>query len=356
MSELKLDAVVTLDPANLRWMSAWQDVFDDESAHVALITATRAYIHTDSRYSEAMESENNSGIWKVSAQQQGHFTFVKKALARTRKESLRLGFESDIRHDLYKALRKAVSSTPVRLKETTDLFGGLRAVKDEEEIRLLRKAQTITDEAFAELLDWIRPGMTELEAANRLDYSLREKGAEGIAFQTIAASGPRSALPHARPTGRVLSVGDFLVLDFGARYRDYCADMTRTLVIGEATEEQRRVYSAVLDAQAKARTGIRAGITGKQADAIAREAFKAAGLAKAFTHSLGHGVGINVHEKPTLSPHNDRPLLAGNVVTVEPGVYLPGFGGVRIEDFGVVGEAAFIPFTLSPHDLIEIRP
>ncbi|MDR1089308.1 MAG: Xaa-Pro peptidase family protein [Coriobacteriales bacterium] len=349
MRELRLDALLTLNPANLRWLSAWQEVFDDEPAHLALITAKKAYIHTDARYAEALQAKNTEGLWQINTKTPDHFEFARQTLARYAQQGLRLGYESNIRLNQFKALKKELSQTTVRLVEVKRVFEDLRAVKDEEEIKLLRRAQAITDAAFAELLSWISCGMREQEVANRLDFILRDKGAEGLAFPTIAASGPNAAVPHARPTGRTLRTGDFLILDFGARYRDYCADMTRTLVMGEATDEQRRIYDAVLAAQTEAKAGIRAGKTGGQAYESARTVLKTEGLDERFTHSLGHGVGIDVHEAPALSPKNTTALVAGNVVTVEPGVYLPGYGGVRIEDFGLVEEKGFTSFTHSPH-------
>lgn len=352
MAEFDLDALFTLNPANQRWLSGWTAVFDSEPAHLALITKRAAYLHTDSRYSEAMSKKNKEGLWRISSEPLGHFAFMQKVLAKKRKQELRLGYESDIRLDLYKKLKKECSS--LKLVETKGVFNRLRAVKDKEEIGLLRKAQRITDAAFADLITWIKPGMRELEIANRLDFVLRDKGGEELAFSTIVASGPRAALPHARPTARRIKRGDMLVLDFGARYHDYAADMTRTLSIGKARDRQRQLYHAVLAAQTAAKQGIRAGITGKDAYDLANEVLKKEQLSKAFTHSLGHGVGIEVHELPALSPLNTKPLVAGNIVTVEPGVYLPGYGGVRIEDFGLVETKGFSSFTCSPHELIEI--
>lgn len=350
----KLDALITFDPADLRWLTAWPEVFDDEPAHMGIITTGKAIIHTDSRYSVAMQAKNKQDIWHIDAQPMRHAVYVKSVFKKSRKQEVRLGYASHLRLDQYKALRKECAQTPVKLVETKGLFAELRAVKDEEEIKLSRKAQLITDKAFAELLTWTLPGMRELELANKLDYTLRSLGAQGLAFDTIAASGPHSALPHARPTTRRLRKGDFVVLDFGARYHDYCADMTRTLVIGKATTKQHRMYEAVLDAHTKAKAGIKAGITGKQAHECAVEALKERGFEKLFTHSLGHGVGIEVHEQPALTPSNNKPLEVGNIVTVEPGAYLAGFGGVRIEDFGLVEKKGFVSFTRSPHELIEI--
>jgi len=272
-----------------------------------------------------------------------------------RRQGLRVGYESSIRLDLFQALKKELARESCSLVKTTGLFEELRAVKDAEEIRLLRKAQAITDAAFSDLLTWVAPGMSELEVANRLDFTLREYGAEGCSFPSIVASGPHSALPHARPTSRRLREGDFLLLDYGARYKDYCADMTRTVVIGKATDRQKGIHEAVLAAHEKVKADLKAGITGGAAHELAVEVLKAHGLEKAFIHSLGHGVGINIHEQPVLAPLNTKQLVIGNVVTVEPGAYFPGYGGVRIEDFGLIGEKGFNSFTRSSHELIEIH-
>ena len=351
---LSLDAVITLDSANLRWLSTWAEVFDDRQAHLALITPTRRYLHTDTRYNEAMQEKDTKGRWQISARPVNHFAYVRDLLAQYKKPELRLGYESTIRLDLYKELKKTLAGTKVKLVETKGLFEKLRAVKDEEEVRILRKAQSITDAAFADLLPLIKPGVSELELASRLEFALRERGAQGVSFPTIVASGPQSAFPHACPTKRHLRRGDLLVLDFGARYLDYTSDMTRTVVLGEATDKQRAIYQAVLTTLTKAKGFIKAGVTGKQAYDLAKLELKQAGLDEAFTHALGHGVGIEIHEQPTLSPLNTQELVAGNIVTVEPGVYLPGFGGVRIEDFGLVEETGFTSFTRSSRKLIEI--
>jgi len=354
LRELSLDAVLTLDTANIRWLSTWAGVFDEEQAHLVLVTNSKSYLYTDSRYFEAMREKNKEGSWQISDKPASRLASVREVLARSRKPELRLGYEANIRLNQYKALKKALAGTKIKLVETRELFSELRAVKDEEEVRILRKAQSITDAAFSDLLTWLGPGMSELEIANRLEFTLRDKGAQGVAFPSIVASGPHSAFPHACPTKKRLKKGDFVVLDFGARCQDYSADMTRTVVVGAATEKQRAVYEAVLAAHSKAKGGIKAGVTGNQAYDLAREELKRAGLDEAFTHALGHGVGIEVHEQPTLSPQNTKPLVAGNIVTVEPGVYLPGFGGVRIEDFGLVGETGFTCFTRSSRKLIEI--
>ena len=357
MREQKLDVVLTLNAAHIRWLSSWSEVFDEEPAHLAFISARKSHLHTDSRYVEAMRAKDKEGTWQISAEPIDHFAYARKLLAKSRKPMMRLGYEASLRLDLFKRLKKTLTAAggpKVKLVETQGLFEKLRAIKDADELRILRKAQSITDAAFLDMLPLIKPGISELELANHLEFALRNRGAQGVAFPSIVASGPHSAFPHARPTKRRLKRGDLLVMDFGARYLDYSADMTRTVVVGKATEKQRTIYEAVLAALLKAKGGIKAGVTGNEAFELAQSSLKQKELDKAFTHALGHGVGIDVHEQPLLSHKNTEPLLAGNVVTVEPGVYLPGFGGVRIEDFGQVTETGFASFTRSEHALIEL--
>jgi Xaa-Pro aminopeptidase len=230
----------------------------------------------------------------------------------------------------------------------------LRAVKDAEEIRALRAAQAITDAAFTHMLGYLRPGLTEREAATELEFFMRRAGADGVAFPSIIASGPNSAVPHAVPGNRVFERGDFVLMDFGARLDDYRSDMTRTVVLGEADERQRAMYEAVLAAQAAVARALRPGMSGHEAQGIADAALAERGFEGRLIHSLGHGVGIDIHELPVLAPKAEAKLQLGHVVTVEPGVYLEGIGGVRIEDFGVITENGFETFTQSPHELIEL--
>jgi Xaa-Pro aminopeptidase len=202
--------------------------------------------------------------------------------------------------------------------------------------------------------EWLRLGVSELEAANELEYFMRANGAEGLAFASIVASGPNSANPHAVPTGRLLQRGDFVVLDFGARYRGYCSDMTRTVCLGEASAKQRRVYETVLAAHEAGKQAIAPGVAASSVHEAAAAVIAAAGFGDYFLHSLGHGVGLEVHEEPTLHPKSEAVLQEGNVVTVEPGIYLPGVGGVRIEDFGVVRAGGFESFTASPREFTQM--
>ncbi len=216
---------------------------------------------------------------------------------------------------------------------TAELVEGLRVTKDPGEVAAVAAAARVALEAWEALLPAVHPGLREKEVAGLLERELRVRGSEWHPFPTIAASGPRSALPHAGTTDRAIEKGDWLLLDFGAQVDGYCADVTRTVVVGRrADQRQREVYAVVREAQARAIVEIRAGMSGKEADAQARSVIAARGFGDEFGHSLGHGLGLEVHEAPRLSRTNEESLPEGCVVTVEPGVYLPGWGGVRIED------------------------
>jgi len=216
---------------------------------------------------------------------------------------------------------------------TLDVVERLRATKAPEEVAAIQAAAALAQDALAELLPSVRPGETELDVSARLEGALRRRGSEWHPFQTIVASGPRAALPHARTSTRTIGRGDWLLIDFGAQVDGYCADLTRTVVVGaRGDEKQRSVYELVRSAQLRAITNLSAGMTGREGDALARDAIAAGGYGEAFGHSLGHGLGLEVHEAPRLSPTADATLPLHAVVTVEPGIYLPGWGGVRLED------------------------
>ena len=248
----------------------------------------------------------------------------------------RLGFEAQA-VVVADAERFATVSGRVRFQPVSGLVERLREIKDADEVAAVRRAATLATEALAATLACVRVGQTEREVAARLEQELRLRGSEWHPFPTIVASGPRSALPHARSAERAIQKGDWLLLDFGAQLDGYCADLTRTVVVGApADERQRAVYELVREAQLAARR-VRAGMSGREADALARAIIEARGFADAFGHSLGHGLGLEVHEGPRLSRTNDQPLPVGAVVTIEPGAYFPGWGGVRLEDDVVLG-------------------
>ena len=231
----------------------------------------------------------------------------------------------------------------------------LRQIKDAVELEKIRRACAIADRAFEETLNYIRAGVSEIEIAARLEFLMRQYGSERAAFETIVASGLNGSYPHARASTKVIADGEFVTMDFGAVFDGYHSDMTRTVMIGRATEDQRRIYEAVLDAQLLGLKEIRAGVSGRYVDKKARDVLKAAGLEKYFTHGLGHGVGLEIHEEPRLSRLSTCKELKPNmIVTDEPGVYIVGFGGVRIEDTVLVTSDGAEALTHSPKELIEL--
>jgi len=245
--------------------------------------------------------------------------------------------------------------TRARVTPAGELVEPLRAVKAPEEVAAIRAAAELAQEALAEVLPSIRAGRRELDVAAALEAALRRRGSEWHPFPTIVASGPRSALPHARTSAREIAQGELLLLDFGAQVDGYCADLTRTFVVGaRADERQRTVHELVRAAQARALEHLRAGMTGREADALARDVIAARGFGDAFGHSLGHGLGLEVHEAPRLSATAEAPLPLGAVVTVEPGVYLPGWGGVRLEDDVHLGPAGPELLSDGRTELIEL--
>jgi Xaa-Pro aminopeptidase len=241
-----------------------------------------------------------------------------------------------------------------RVVATHDLVERLRQVKDGAEVAAIRAAAELAQEALAEVLPTIAAGDRELDVAARLESALRVRGSEWHPFPTIVASGPRAAMPHARTSSREINRGEFLLIDFGAQVDGYCADITRTVAIGPADDRQQSVYQVVRDAQLTARQGIRAGQTGREADALARDVISARGFGEAFGHSLGHGLGLEVHEGPRLATTAEAVLPVGSVVTVEPGIYLPGWGGVRLEDDVWLGADGPVLLSDGRTDLIEL--
>ncbi len=241
-----------------------------------------------------------------------------------------------------------------RWRATVDLVEGLRERKDDNELAAIREAAKIGAAALAHTLDGVRVGMTELDVCGLLEQSLRRCGSDAHPFPPIVASGPRSALPHARASTRAIALNDFLLLDFGATFGGYCSDITRTVVLGRSSERQREVYAAVRLANEKARLGVRPGMRGRDADAIARAVLADAGLAEAFGHSLGHGIGLEVHEAPRLSRVAETMLQIGAVVTIEPGAYVAEWGGVRIEDDVALRDGEAELLTHIPRELIEL--
>ncbi|NWG10315.1 aminopeptidase P family protein [Candidatus Bathyarchaeota archaeon] len=241
----------------------------------------------------------------------------------------------ELSHENYRNLAKQLRGE-TRLKLQGDLVWELRRVKDEEELKLMRKAGELTTEGMRVAYEVIKPGVKEFEVAGEIEYAMRKHGCWGTAFETIVASGVRSAFPHGGCTDKTIRDGDLVVVDIGATYCHYRSDMTRTLVAGKPSEKQKRIYDIVRLAQDKAFQAVKPNAKAKIIDAVARKTIEDAGYGEYFVHGLGHGVGLEVHEPPTLGPESKDRLMIGNVVTIEPGVYLIGFGGVRVEDTVIV--------------------
>jgi Xaa-Pro aminopeptidase len=249
---------------------------------------------------------------------------------------------------------ESVSGSRVRWVSDGSAVEKLRAIKDADELARMRDAADLISEVFRKIVPMIRPGLTELELAAEIEYAIKRGGGAGPSFETIVASGSRSAWAHARPTSKPLRKSELVVLDQGAIMRGYCSDMTRTVFVGRASKRVRRMYQAVLDTQEAAKRTIRPGVTAGDVDRAARNSLKRSSLARYFTHSTGHGLGLEVHEMPRLGKGEETILQEGMVVTVEPGVYLEGLGGVRIEDDVVVTAKGAVDLTTAPRDFLEL--
>lgn len=331
-AELGVEGLIVSHMPNVRYLTGFTG-----TAGVAIVLLREAVLVTDFRYRTQVEMEVDSGV-RVEISGPDVWECVTQILA-SRSERGSIGFEA---HVISAALAERLSRHNGRLQfvPLTETVESLRASKEPEEVAAIRAAACLASEALAATLTAVRPGLRERDVALTLESELRRRGSEWHPFPTIVASGPRSALPHARTSDRVMERGDWLLLDFGAQVDGYCADITRTVVVGaKADDRQRTVYAMVRDAQLRARSGVRAGMTGREADALARSLIEARGFGEAFGHSLGHGLGLEVHEGPRLSRTNDRPLPLHAVVTVEPGAYFPGWGGVRLEDDIYLGPA-----------------
>ncbi|MBX6395403.1 MAG: aminopeptidase P family protein [Alicyclobacillaceae bacterium] len=342
LEKRELDALLITEPHNRRYMSG----FTGTSGYV-LLSRDDAVFLTDFRYVEQAQSQ------VVGMRVVRHGVQVAETLREILQEwgVQRLGFEQEhVSVGQWERLRSALA--PVELVGTAGVVEEIRAIKDEGELALLRKAASIADQAFRAVLDLVRPGVRERELALALERYMQDLGASGPSFDTIVASGWRSALPHGVASDKPLEKGDLVTFDFGCVYEGYCSDLTRTVAVGHIDDEKRRIYEVVLEAQQAALEEIRPGMTGREADAVARRRIEAAGYGEAFGHSLGHGVGLAIHENPRLAVQSEEVLRPGMVVTVEPGIYLPGVGGVRIEDDVVITAEGCVRLTYSPKELL----
>ena len=346
LSGAHLDGLLVTGMSNIRYLTGFSG-----SSALLVVTPRDVVFITDFRY-QTQVVEEVGDVARVSIEASSLWTGLWLQLASLASVQV-LGFETaHIPHRDFQRLVEAGARWQWR--PTVDLVETLRERKDASEIERIREAAGVATRALGRTLPEIRAGQSELEVAGVLEKALRDEGSEGFPFPSIVASGPRSALPHARSSSRTLAAGDFLLMDFGAEVGGYCSDITRTVVVGRASEEHREIYDVVRVANERAATGVRAGMTGRDADAIARQYIERAGYGELFGHSLGHGIGLEVHESPRLARTAEGALPEGAVITIEPGVYRPGWGGVRIEDDVVLGADGPQILTQFPRELIEL--
>lgn len=344
--EHNIDAALITGKENIRYFSG----FTSADAALLITAGSRKYIITDFRYFEQCGKQcPDFEIMDLSEKKLGgHLKDIS-----TENDIKRIWFEdTKVSYKDYALITDAVN--PVKLIPDEGILTGLRLVKTDHEIENIAKAAAIADQGFLYILDNIECGMSEKQVALELEIFLRKHGSEGLAFEIIAASGDNGSMPHARPGDRVLRKGDMLTLDFGCVVNGYCSDMTRTIAFGEPVEKLSEIYKIVLDAQQLALNTIRPGLTGSEVDKIARDYITEKGYGSCFGHGLGHGVGLYIHEEPRLSKTSGIELAGGMVVTVEPGIYIPGVGGVRIEDLIVLTDNGYKNLTSSPKELIKI--
>lgn len=343
MKKEVIDAYLVTSPANLRYLTNFTG-----TAGLAFITLEKAFFITDFRYTEQAGEQVQA---MTIVQQQGDV--VGEIIKLMESEGINvLGFEDAfMTYAEYSVFEEVIDA---ELAPASGLIETLREQKDDGEIAIIEKACTIADEGFEHVLKMIRPGMTEIEVANQLDFFMRSLGATGTSFDTIVASGVRSALPHGVASTKTIEQGDLITLDFGCVYQGYVSDITRTFAIGDPGQQLKDIYQIVLEAQQKVIDVAQAGVTGAQLDAIARDFITEAGYGEAFGHSTGHGIGMEIHEGPNITRFNDEPLKVGSIITDEPGIYVAGLGGVRIEDDLVILADGNRILTHSPKELIII--
>nr|WP_154307747.1 Xaa-Pro peptidase family protein [Metabacillus lacus] len=342
LKDLQVDGLLVTSDVNRRYLTGFTG-----TAGVALVSGEKAAFLTDFRY--VKQAEEQIKDFQIIEHKR---PLIEEAAAAAKQMGIgRLGFEQDhLTYSTYKAYEKEMSG--IELVPVSGAVEKLRLIKSPSEIKILKEAAEIADAAFQHILKFIQPGLKEVEVANELEFFMRKNGAASSSFDMIVASGIRSALPHGVASSKVIEKGDFVTLDFGAYYKGYCSDITRTISVGEPKDELKKIYETVLKAQLLGMEGIKPGMTGREADALTRDYITEKGYGEYFGHSTGHGLGMEVHEGPALSVKSDTVLEPGMVVTVEPGIYVAGLGGVRIEDDTVITEYGNESLTASPKELI----
>ena len=340
-----LDAILLTSEANCYYATGFM------GEGIALVTRRGSWYFTDSRYTEAADKAiGDAAVIREVSREKPFSALINEALAASGAE--KVGFEDQ----RMTVAEHAVYSEKLHctLTPASALMTELRGSKDEEELSCMTAAQRIAEGALAQILKEIRPGMTEKEIAARLNYLMVSAGAEKTSFDTIVASGPNGSMPHAVPGMRKVREGDFITMDFGCVYKGYCSDMTRTVALGRPSDEMRNVYDIVLQAQLAGIAAARAGVTGAAIDGAARKVIQDAGYGVCFGHSFGHSLGIDIHEAPNAAPGNDKPMPDGAVVSAEPGIYLPGKFGVRIEDVMILRPDGAQVITKAPKALLVL--
>jgi Xaa-Pro aminopeptidase len=337
-----LDALLVSQPENRRYLSGFTG-----SAGVLIISCERALLATDFRYYQQVKVQ--APDFELVQVPQATHTALAEAIAGL--GARRLGFESQdltvATFEQWKAAMPEAEWVP-----TSGLVEQLRVIKDAGEVAIMREAIRMADEAMTHIMGWIRPGVTERQIAWELETHMRTHGAEALSFTTIVASGSNGDMPHAVTTERAIQPGDGITIDMGARFKGYCSDLTRSFAVGQASTEYRRVWETVLQGQLAAEEALYAGLPGAEADAMARRIIYGAGYEGMFGHGLGHGVGLAIHEGPRASMSSTDTLQAGTIVTVEPGIYIPGCGGVRIEDMALVTDQGCEILTHAPKQMV----
>jgi len=336
-----IDALLITSGKNRQYITGFTG-----SAGVAVVTEDKAVFITDFRYTE-QAAKQCEGFEIVQ-----HKGGLVDEIANVVKDLgvAKLGFEQD--HVTFSTYLNYKTTIKADLVPVSGVIEKLRLIKSEQEIKILKEATQIADAAFEHILTYIKPGLTELDVSNELEFFMRKQGAVSSSFDIIVASGYRSALPHGVASDKVIEKGEFVTLDFGAYYKGYNSDITRTLAVGEPSDELKTIYDIVLEAQLRGMRGIKAGITGREADALTRDYITEKGYGEYFGHSTGHGLGMEVHEGPSLSVKSETVLEPGMIVTVEPGIYVAGLGGVRIEDDTIVTETGNETLSFSTKELI----
>ena len=341
----ELDAILLTSEANCYYATGFM------GEGIALVTRRGSWYFTDSRYTEAADKAiGDAAVIREVSREKPFSALINEALAEAGAE--KAGFEDQ----RMTVAEHAVYSEKLHctLTPASALMTELRGSKDEEELSCMIAAQRIAEGALAQILKEIRPGMTEKEIAARLNYLMVSAGAEKTSFDTIVASGPNGSMPHAVPGMRKVREGDFITMDFGCVYKGYCSDMTRTVALGRPSDEMRNVYDIVLQAQLAGIAAAKAGVTGAAIDGAARKVIQDAGYGSCFGHSFGHSLGIDIHEAPNAAPGNDKPMPDGAVVSAEPGIYLPGKFGVRIEDVMILRPDGAQVITKAPKALLVL--